>query len=264
MFVECTLQDPRVNNIRPNLEYIMTYASIRNLDLDAINRALQVVFMVHSGQARIGESMIEHIVKVTRNTCYFLSQHQTRCGGTDTALDSVTETAYVVGTLLHDSVEDALERVISMLSGRDVSSKYKRTEEIQYAREEAYRLISEEFGGLATETVRLVTNPHWDKQVFSQRVRFGKYRDKIEELIKEAPFFASLLKLGDNYVNLDFEPGSTGADGMIRKYGPVCKLWIQFLNSPEAIRSINDDVREQIIAHYELVEDWWLASQKSA
>ena len=256
-FLNCTKRDHRVENILPHLEFIMMYADIRGLDKTALQRAMQIVFVIHDGQTRIGETQIEHVFKVTRNMAYFMFQSQKRCADTELAMDPAGETAHIIGALLHDSVEDSLKELVQFLSGDTKFFVGRDLERILSAREKAYRLITESFGDPVTQIVRIVTNPHWDKKLLSQPVRFERYKNKIQKVIEQAPLFVTLLKLSDNYVNLDFEPGSHGSDGMIRKYGPVCQSWIDFLNEPRVQRMVDDETRNNIISQYEFIEECW-------
>lgn len=264
MLLNCMLRDKRIENVLPQLEFIMTYADIRGLDKDAIQQAMQIAFVVHDGQTRIGETMIEHIFKVTRNTVHFMYETQKRCVGTELALSVGQETAHIIGAILHDSVEDALEELTCFLSKESNFFVRKNAKEIHSAREKVYDLVTMTFGVAVTDILRAVTNPYWDKKEFSQKIRFDLYKDKIKKLIEEAPMFVVLLKLGDNYVNLDFEPGTTGADGMIRKYGPLCQTWIGFLNSAQVVSALGKETREKIIAQYVFIEKCWHDSLKQS
>jgi len=104
----------------------------------------------------------------------------------------------LIAALLHDSVEDQPDRIVSLLGGSP--------DEVGNNESEAFRLIGEQFGGRVSEIVGRLTNPNFNEMVNQSQMEGDSrsddelfiefYKEHFLEIMDKDPE-AFLIKLAD-------------------------------------------------------------------
>lgn len=151
----------------------------------------------------------------------------------------VTSEAILVGVLLHDTVEDCLDRILDAF----VPGLHVGIGELA-RRELAYEWIGKEFSPAASSLVRALTNPVATKERLTKSQKRERYALHVSAAIDgdAAAFIGKLSDFMDNAGGLHHN-AVDGNEAMVGhlaiKYGPVVAIFqAELAASSDAIRSL--------------------------
>lgn len=151
----------------------------------------------------------------------------------------VSSEAIVIGVILHDTVEDCLERILGGFVPGDWTGLNETAQ-----RELAYRWIATQFGQGAVDLVRSLTNPVATGEPLTKSQKRVKYAADVAAKISGNPeaFIGKFTDFMDNAGGLHHN-AVEGNEAMVAhlaaKYGPVVRIFQDELsaNGP-AIRAL--------------------------
>lgn len=190
-------------------------AAIPGMDERNIARAITAASFLHLNQMRANRgrfaatAYIEHPL---RNSLRAL-----RWG--------VTDEAVIVGILLHDTIEDCLDRILDAYAPGPRS-----TLSVQEQRERGYAWISRDFSPAAADLVRALTNPVPGPERLSKEQKREQYASHVAHAIRgdAAAFIGKFADFQDNAGGLHHNnvPGNEGMVAhLAAKYGPVVDVF---------------------------------------
>lgn len=206
---------------------IMHKAAAAGMDLDRIAEAIDAATYLHLGQTRANRGPFAR-------TPYI--EHPLR-GSLRALRWGVTREHVILAILLHDVVEDCLERLLTRFvpgdhSGLDTLGK----------RRLAYAWIASRFGPGTAHIVDALTNPPGGTEQKTREEKNAEYRRHVEEAVAEDAevFIGKLIDFDDNAGGLHHNavPGNEKMVGRLAvKYGPVADVFLwEFIRNTEAIR----------------------------
>lgn len=213
-----------------------------------LERALEVATDLHDGQwrkvYREGDTLDPYIVHPVRNA---LRLHRIGCEDTDV----------LCATLLHDTVEDCLNKFVSDYCNRSV----KNMSNVE-KRESSFQWIADEFSEKTSNIVRNVTNPLPGKGSYKMSPEYKRnvYRVHVQESLgKDAGTF--LTKFSDFVDNagslphmLNRAPESAQAvERMGKKYAPLVSVFRHYASHHEL--NVGSKGMHEISAHLNLIEN---------
>lgn len=204
-------------------------AAIEGMDLAVIADAIDIATYLHLHQTRANRGPF------TR-TPYI--EHPLR-GALRALRKGVTAQHIIVGILLHDTVEDCLERILQTFIPGDHSSLG-----ITGRRELAYGWITARFGAGASRIVDKLTNPPADDTDLSRAEKNDGYNLHVElGIFDDAEvFIAKFVDFEDNAGGLHHNavPGNEKMVGRLAtKYSPTADIFIVELErNGTAIRAL--------------------------
>ena len=180
-------------------------------DRDRLNRALDLVSLLHAADRREREPYINHLLRVAIR----IMSHY-----------GVDDTDVVTAALLHDAVEDHAAEIAGQ--DRDPESGDVRTPaEVQQA---ALAVVSAEFGPRVAELVGAVTNPPWSPE----RDEHEQYREHVRDSLRRHPW-ARVIKASDftdNGVGLIHTTGPR-VSRLAAKYAPLVPVLREVIQLPD-------------------------------
>lgn len=154
----------------------------------------------------------------------------------------VTSEAVLIGVVLHDTVEDCLERILAAFVPGDWSGLNTTAQ-----RELAYRWIAKEFSQKASDVVRALTNPVSTGEQLTKAQKREKYASDVAGKIlgNAEAFIGKFTDFMDNAGGLHHN-AVEGNHGMVshlaKKYAPVVPIFqTELLANNPAIRALVSD-----------------------
>jgi hypothetical protein len=202
-------------------------AETRRLPADRreqLNRALDLVSLVHAADRREREPYINHLLRVAIR----IMSHY-----------GIDDTDVITAALLHDAVEDHAAEIAG--EDRDPESDDLRTPaELQQA---ALAVLSAEFGPRVADLVGAVTNPPWapDRDTHEQ------YREYVRHSLRRHPW-ARVIKASDftdNGVGLIHTTGPR-AGRLAAKYAPLVPILRELIQLPDT--PLSPAARQRILS----------------
>jgi len=137
----------------------------------------------------------------------------------------INDADLVIGALLHDSVEDQADKLLSIdLANKDLEKTGK--EELQKS---AFAEVGNIYGERVENMIRGLTNPDFNKMMEEEKLKGVKtgrkrkfYKKHVREVIKNPDVF--VIKLSDFIRNAGNVPKENlKREHFIKKYGPIIK-----------------------------------------
>jgi hypothetical protein len=192
-------------------------------DQESLNRALDLVSLLHAADRREREPYINHLLRVAIRIMSHYGVH---------------DTDVVTAALLHDAVEDHAAEIAA--EDRDPESGDLRTQaELQRA---ALAVVSAEFGPRVAELVGAVTNPPWAPD----RDEHEQYREHVQDSLRRHPW-ARVIKVSDftdNGVGLIHTTGPR-VGRLAAKYAPLVPILRELIERPDT--PLGAPARERIV-----------------
>ncbi len=187
-------------------------AKFEGEDRERILSALELMFYLHCNQEdRLdGKPYVIHPLEVADD---LVNKYE------------IADADLVVGALLHDSVEDQADKLLSLKSP-DKELEKANKEELQ---ELAFAEIENIYGERVENMVRGLTNPDFNKMMEEEKLKGIKtgrkrkfYKKHVREVIKNPDVF--LIKLSDFIRNAGNIPEEgKKREHFMKRYGPVAK-----------------------------------------
>lgn len=208
---------------------IMHKAAAAGMNLDRVAEAIDAATYLHLGQTRANRGPFAR-------TPYI--EHPLR-GSLRALRWGVTAEHIILAILLHDVVEDCLERLLARFvpgdhSGLDIHGK----------RRLAYAWITSRFGAGTAHIVDALTNPPGSTEDKTRAQKNEEYRLHVELAVTDDAevFIGKLIDFDDNAGGLHHNavPGNEKMVGRLAvKYGPVANVFLtEFIRNTEAVRAL--------------------------
>lgn len=208
---------------------IMHKAAAAGMDLDRVAEAIDAATYLHLGQTRANRGPFAR-------TPYI--EHPLR-GGLRVLRWGVTAEHILLAILLHDVVEDCLDRLLARFvpgdhSGLDILAK----------RHLAYSWIASRFGAGTARIVDALTNPPGGEGQKSRAEKNADYLRHVRFAVTDDAevFIGKLIDFDDNAGGLHHNavPGNEKMVGRLAvKYGPVADVFaMEFARNGNAIRAL--------------------------
>lgn len=202
---------------------------IPTIDTVKVSAAISAASYLHLHQTRANR-------KGLPRTSYI--EHPLRGGLRALRWGAISE-ALLVGVVLHDTVEDCLQRILDAFVSGDWSGLNETAQ-----RELAYRWIAREFSLEASELVRSLTNPVTTGEVLTKDQKREKYAADVAAKIRgnAVAFIGKLIDFMDNAGGLHHnavEGNEEMVAHLVAKYHPVVAIFqAELAANSDAIRAL--------------------------
>jgi (p)ppGpp synthase/HD superfamily hydrolase len=208
------------------------------VDYDTVLSALDAATFLHLDQTRANRKKLPrtpYIEHPLRNTI-----RAVRWGCRDQNI--------LVATLLHDTVEDCADKIISHYLGRDDVDSLTEQEK----RELSLGWVETNFGSEVLHLVKAVSNEVDNGTPKTEREKHTNYANHVKSVIKDDAevFLVKFADFVDNAVGLhhnNIEGNKASVSRRARKYLPVVTIFEEEFESNDALRGIVDENGYEVI-----------------
>lgn len=209
--------------------FALELESFPDADRETLTEALDLAATLHSGDRRVREPYLNHLLRVAIRIIKYYG---------------VRDTDVLVAALLHDAVEDHPDE----LGGVPADTPYPE------ATEAALAVLAHRFNCRVADLVRSVTNPEYDPA----RDRHEQYREHVAENLDRDPW-ARVIKISDftdngvGVIHTTLEKAFRAAT----KYRPLVPTLRELVGRPDT--PLSTSAKEHILDQLDLAEERFAA-----
>lgn len=192
-------------------------------DRDLVRQAAELAEQLHSGQRRVREPYLNHVLRVAiRIMCYY----------------RIDDPEVIIAALLHDAAEDQPWRLVGRVADGEAPPV-----------DAALAELSRRYGARVARLVAAVTNPEFDPD----RSAHEQYREHLIASLKAEPW-ARVIKISDFTDNAVGIVHSTGPKVMkvAVKYAPMVPVLRELIARPDT--PLADDVKQHVFEQLDLAQ----------
>ncbi|MEU4560331.1 HD domain-containing protein [Actinoplanes sp. NPDC023936] len=209
--------------------FALELESFPDADREKLTDALDLAATLHSGDRRVREPYLNHLLRVAIRIIKYYG---------------VRDTDVLIAALLHDAVEDHPAE----LGGVPAATPYPE------ATEAALTVLARRFNCRVADLVRSVTNPEYDPA----RDRHEQYREHVTENLDRDPW-ARVIKISD-FTDNGVGVIHTSLDKAFRaatKYRPLVPTLRELVGRPDT--PLSTQAKEHILDQLDLAEERFAA-----